>query len=724
MTLGGPSRVPTSGAELGAGPQTWEEMGAMRPPLPRESQPKHKTSYFSPFSCPLSLCKKQSEIVLEGRKSQPASRESEARSKRASVLKARAPESQASKASVAHPRKASDQKSLEKSLESRSRVRKSPGRSGSILKRRLQTLEAARSRAGPKLEFKRSEESKGRPEKDVSAPQPETGAEFKKKPYPRQTKPVPQPKLIESLDLSLPKSKTLGSKDNEIPDLSTVVNQARLEEKLRLSLSAKSRLSLSAKSRLSLSAKSRLSLSARSHLGPWAKSWIESPKSSEDESGEDDSDGILSSKVAAVTATSKKCLGKGEYCVLCTGPKLPGKVKSSEHASPGQVQDRVPPVGIYMDTCWLPRSFRKEELMRSQFPRGFTSLASTPTSPVYNIQHFWDRHLSTLGRFTQSPKITLQNLPHTVAFLTSSKRLQQLLKAQEELEKKMQRELTTKAQVEQEMIKLNGELNRTRAQRKQLIEDHYHIQNEIKPFLSDNSMLMGYLPDPTKKTQVAPIKVWDQHTQQQDQIKLEQQQLISRYESNMLNLQEELLQQEVLQAQLKKKIQGLNARKIVQLTQEEQIKSLQMLEPLVQKEAEEQLRRAQGSLIAEWKALKHQLCDIQLLLEKSKTGKYNHILEQAADKSIVNFARHLQGESEHLHKEINQLIREAQEVEAQRIRLRRQKQQLQLEECCLESLKRGRKLKLTRANPYQKGQISPKTILAPLRSTKPRLNPS
>ncbi|XP_044515533.1 coiled-coil domain-containing protein 121 [Gracilinanus agilis] len=288
----------------------------------------------------------------------------------------------------------------------------------------------------------------------------------------------------------------------------------------------------------------------------------------------------------------------------------------------------------------------------------------------------------------------------------------------------MQRELTIKAQVEQEMIQLNGELNKARAQRKQLVEDHCQIQNEIKPFLSDNHILMGYLPDPTKKTQVAPIKVWDQHTQQQEQIKHEQQQLVSSYESNILNLQEELLQLEMLQAHLKKKIQGLNARRIVQMTQEEQIKSLQMLEPLVQKEAEEQLRRAQGSLIAEWRALKHQLSDVELLLEKSKIGKYSRILEQAADKSIVSFTRHLQGENEHLHKEVKQLLQEAEEVEAQRIRLRRQKQQLQLEECCQESIKRGRKLKLPRANPYQKGQISPKTILAPLQSTKPRLNPS
>ncbi|XP_036603880.1 coiled-coil domain-containing protein 88B-like [Trichosurus vulpecula] len=305
-----------------------------------------------------------------------------------------------------------------------------------------------------------------------------------------------------------------------------------------------------------------------------------------------------------------------------------------------------------------------------------------------------------------------------------SKKLQQLLRSQEQLEKKVQKELVIKAQVEQEMIQLNGELMQTRARRKQLVDDHFHMQAEIQPFLGDQPVLMGYVPDPTNKKQVAPIKVWDQQTQQLEQMQWRRQALISSYESHTSSLREELLRQEEIQAQLKKKIQALNARKTVQITQEEHIKTLKMEKPRVQKEAEAHLRSAQNDLVKEWRALKHQLSDVELLLGKSMMGKHNHVLEHAAEKSVLNFTWQLQNENEQLHKEMVQLIQEAQQLEAQRARLRKQRQRLKLEQCCLESIKEGRQRKLLRAIPCQKGQSSPKTTLAPLPGTEPRMNSS
>ncbi|XP_043839313.1 coiled-coil domain-containing protein 121 [Dromiciops gliroides] len=449
----------------------------------------------------------------------------------------------------------------------------------------------------------------------------------------------------------------------------------------------------------------------------------ESTKSSKEES-----DDTLSSS-ESVTATVRKELGKGEYCVLCTVPKTPDQDKSSQYSGPENAQkcgrDGAPPIGLYLDTCWLPRSVNREELMRLYLPRGFPSLASTPATTIHNVQHFWDQHLSTRNRFPQSPKMTWQNLNRNVTFLMGSKRLQQLLKSQEELEKKVQKELAIKGQVEQEMIQLNGELMQTRALRKQLVEDHCHMQAEIQPFLVDSHILMGYVPDPTKKKkQVAPIKVWDQQTQQLEQMQWQQQELVSSYESHTLLLREELLRQEEIQAQLKKKIQALNARRTVQITQQEHIESLQKAKPRVQKEAEAQLRRAQGDLVKEWRALKHQLSDVELLLGRSMMGKHNHVLEHAADKSILSFTWQLQRENEQLHKEMVQLVQEAQQLEAQRSRLRKQKQQLQLEQCCLESIKQGRQRQLLNAIPCQKGQSNLKTTLAPLPGTKPRMNSS
>ncbi|XP_027706122.1 coiled-coil domain-containing protein 121 [Vombatus ursinus] len=306
-----------------------------------------------------------------------------------------------------------------------------------------------------------------------------------------------------------------------------------------------------------------------------------------------------------------------------------------------------------------------------------------------------------------------QHLNRNVCYLMGSKKLQQLLKSQEELEKKMQKELATKAQVEQEMIQLNRELMQTRAQRKQLIEDHCHMQAEIQPFSGDSPLLMGYVPDPTKKKQIAPIKVWDQQMQQLEQIQWQKQELISSYEFHTSSLREELLRQEEIQAQLKKKIQALNARRTVQITQEEHIKSLQMEKPRIQKEAKAHLHSTQRDLVKEWKVLRHQLSNVEILLGKIMMGKHNHVLKHAADKSILKFTWQLQNENKQLHKEMVHLIQEAQQLEAQRTRLRRQKQQLQLEQCCLESIKEGRHCKLLRAIPCQKGQSSGKTTLAP-----------
>ncbi|XP_072490162.1 coiled-coil domain-containing protein 121 [Notamacropus eugenii] len=319
-------------------------------------------------------------------------------------------------------------------------------------------------------------------------------------------------------------------------------------------------------------------------------------------------------------------------------------------------------------------------------------------------------------RFFRGPRMIWQNLNlnRNIALLMGSKKLQQFLKSQEELEKRVQKELAIKAQVEEKMIQLNGELMQTRARRRQLIDDHCHMQAEIQPFLGDSPVLMGYVPDPTKKKQVAPIKVWDQQTQQLEQIQCQRQELVSSYESHISSLREELLRQEETQAQLKKKIQALNARRTIKITQEELIKSLQMEKPRVQKEAKAHLHSVQGDLVKEWRALKHQLSDVELLLGKSMMGKHNHILEHAADKSILDFTWQLQNENEQLHKEMVRLIQEAQQLEAQRTRLRKQKQQLQLEQCCLESIKEGRRRQLLRAVPCQKGQSSSKTTLAPL----------
>ncbi|XP_074065925.1 coiled-coil domain-containing protein 121 [Macrotis lagotis] len=316
------------------------------------------------------------------------------------------------------------------------------------------------------------------------------------------------------------------------------------------------------------------------------------------------------------------------------------------------------------------------------------------------------------------------HLQRNITLIMGSKKLQELIQAQAELEKKVQKELEIKAQVEQKMAQLNKELMKARAQRKQLINDHCQMQAEIQPFLGDNHLLMGYVPDPTKKKQMAPIKAWDQQTQQLEQMQRQHQELVSSYESHISVLREELLQLEEIQAHLKKKIQALNDRRTLQLSQEEHIKSLQMEKPRVQKVAEENLRRAQSDLIKEWRVLKNQLSDAEMLLGKTMMGKHSHEMEHAADKSILNFTWHLQQENKKLHKEMVQLVQEAQQLEAQKTRLRKQKQQLQLEQCCIESIKQGRQRKLLRVIPCQKEQSSPKTTLASLRDTKPKMNSS
>ncbi|XP_074144414.1 coiled-coil domain-containing protein 121 isoform X1 [Sminthopsis crassicaudata] len=419
-------------------------------------------------------------------------------------------------------------------------------------------------------------------------------------------------------------------------------------------------------------------------------------KFSREDFGQEEKSGLLSAE--KVTCTHEKELSNGDYCVFCTVPKTPGETKRTPRS--WDIQNWVrfggPPVGLYIDTCWVPRNVDREELKKLHHPRGFPSLASSPAPPLQNIQHFWDQHLGVSKRFFQDSRMRWQSLNRNIALLMGSKKLQQLLKAQEELEKKVQHEMEIKTKVEQEMIELNEELTKTRTRRKQLIDDHYHMLDEIQPFLGSNPILMGYVPDPSKKKQIAPIMVWDQQSQQLEQMQWQQQKLVSSYESHISMLKKELLQHEEIQAQLKQKIQALNGKRVVQVKQEKHIKSLQMEIPRVQKEKEACLYRAQSDLVKEWRALKHQLSEVKLLLGKSMKGKYNHGLEHAADKSIHNFTWQLQHENEQLHKELMHLFQKTQQLEDQRARLRKQKQQLQLEQCCLESIKRGRQKKLLR----------------------------
>uniref|UniRef100_A0A7N4P4A7 DUF4515 domain-containing protein n=1 Tax=Sarcophilus harrisii TaxID=9305 RepID=A0A7N4P4A7_SARHA len=421
-------------------------------------------------------------------------------------------------------------------------------------------------------------------------------------------------------------------------------------------------------------------------------------KSSREEIGQEENSHLPSFE--KVTVTQEKESDNGDYCVFCTVPKIPGKAKLFRRYGTGDIQKWVrfggPPVGVYIDTCWVPRNVDREELKKLHHPRGFPSLASSPGPPLHNIQHFWDQHLGVGKRYFQDSRMRWQSLNCNIALLMGSKKLQQLLKSQEELEKKVQHEMLIRTKVEQEMIELNEELMKTRAQRKQLIDDHYHMLDEIRPFLGDNRILMGYVPDPSKKKKMAPILVWDQQSQQLEQMQWQQQKLVSGYESYMSVLKKELLQHEEIQAQLKQKIQALNAKREVQISQEEHIKSLQMQIPRVQKEKAALLYRAQSDLVKEWRALKHQLSDVKLLLGKSMKGKHNYVLEHAADKSIRNFTWQLQHENEQLHKEMMQLFQKTQQLEDQRARLRKQKQQLQLEQCCLESIKQGRQKKLLR----------------------------
>ncbi|XP_051832200.1 coiled-coil domain-containing protein 121 [Antechinus flavipes] len=421
-------------------------------------------------------------------------------------------------------------------------------------------------------------------------------------------------------------------------------------------------------------------------------------KSSREEIGQEENSAFLSSQ--KMTAIHEKKSGSSDYCVFCTVPEIPGKAKQFRPYGTGDIQKWVrfggPPVGLYIDTCWVPRNVDRQELKKLHHAHGFPSLASSPAPPLHNIQHFWDQHLDVGKRFFQDSIMRWQSLNRNIALLMGSKKLQKLLKSQEELEKKVQHEMLLRTKVEQEMIELNEELMKIRARRKQLIDDHYHMLEEIRPFLGDSPVLMGYVPDPSKKKQIAPIMVWDQQSQQLEQMQWQQQKLVSSYESHMSTLKKELLQHEEIQAQLKQKIQALNAKRAVQISQEKHIKSLQMEIPRVQKEKAALLYRAQCDLVKEWRALKHQLSDVKVLLGKSMKGKHNYVLEHAADISIRNFTRQLKHENEQLHKEIMQLFQKTQQLEDQRARLRKQKQQLQLEQCCLESVKQGRQKKLLR----------------------------
>ncbi|KAM9155634.1 coiled-coil domain-containing protein 121 [Pangshura tecta] len=234
--------------------------------------------------------------------------------------------------------------------------------------------------------------------------------------------------------------------------------------------------------------------------------------------------------------------------------------------------------------------------------------------------------------------------------------------------------------LQQEYSRLCKELEDMKGARIQLREENEFLQQEAQRLRAENQEFMCYVAKRAQRRQEAIVSLNDQNKQAVEEIRREQQELLTLYQSKEAALRERLLHKEGELIRLSKEVEGLREIQALQQEQAAHIRELQGELVTTRQQHTQHLQETRSHFLQE-KAAFEQKSQQQVLC----------LLQQAQEvvaRCMQEHSDQVKCENQELRQELHQLIQRSRTLHLHKRRLENQAQQLLRERCYMQDMAR------------------------------------
>ncbi|XP_067406669.1 coiled-coil domain-containing protein 121 [Emydura macquarii macquarii] len=234
--------------------------------------------------------------------------------------------------------------------------------------------------------------------------------------------------------------------------------------------------------------------------------------------------------------------------------------------------------------------------------------------------------------------------------------------------------------LQQEYSRLCKELEDVKGTRVQLREENKFLQQEAQHLRAESQAFMCYVSKRAQRCQDAIISLNDQNKQALEEIRRQQQELLTHYQRKEAALQEQLLHKEGELLRLTREVEGLWEIQALQQEQAARIRELQG-ELLATRQQHTQHLQETKSCFLQEKAAYEQKSQQQVL----------RLVQQAQEVAVRCMQEHsdqVKRENKELREELLQLIQRSRTLHLHKRRLEEQAQQLLRERCYMQNMAR------------------------------------
>ncbi|XP_065443344.1 LOW QUALITY PROTEIN: coiled-coil domain-containing protein 166 [Chrysemys picta bellii] len=235
--------------------------------------------------------------------------------------------------------------------------------------------------------------------------------------------------------------------------------------------------------------------------------------------------------------------------------------------------------------------------------------------------------------------------------------------------------------LQQEYSRLCKELEDMKGARVQLREENEFLQQEAQRLRAESQEFMCYVAKRAQRRQDAIISLNDQNKQALEEIRREQQELLTLYQRKEAALREQLLHKEGELLRLSKEVEGLREIQALQQEQAAHIRELQEELVATRQQHTQHLQETKSHFLHE-KAAFEQTSQQQglCLLQQAQ--------EEVVARCMQEHSHQVKCENQELRQELHQLIQRSRTLHLHKRRLEEQAQQLLRERCYMQDMAR------------------------------------
>ncbi|XP_074845271.1 coiled-coil domain-containing protein 166-like [Carettochelys insculpta] len=232
--------------------------------------------------------------------------------------------------------------------------------------------------------------------------------------------------------------------------------------------------------------------------------------------------------------------------------------------------------------------------------------------------------------------------------------------------------------LQQEYNHLCKELEDLKGTRVQLREENEFLQQEAEHLRAESQAFMCYVAKRAQRCQDAIISVNDQNKQTIEEIRKEQQELLTLYQRKEAALREQLLHKEGELLHLNKEVEGLWDIQALQQEQAARIRELQ-----------EELVATKQQYVQHLQETKNHFLQEKAALEQKSQQQVLCLVQQAQEVAVHCVQEHsdqVKRENQELRQELRQLIQRSRILHLYKCQLEKQAQQLLQERCYMQDM--------------------------------------